>query len=87
MDPYVWSQLFAVAVYGVVGIGLSFLRYPIAGALLTRTSATPLSTVQERWSPRLTHLAEAVIGLWLLLGASGARRSWTLLRGVGRDRA
>ena len=34
MTPYLYSQVFVVSVYGVVGVGLVLLRYPLAGALL-----------------------------------------------------
>jgi len=43
-------------------------------------------SVEARWSPRLANLVEAGIGLWLLLGASGARRAWSFLRIAGHKR-
>jgi len=137
MTPYLYSQVFVVSVYGVVGAGLVLLRYPLASALLARdddlqsdgldpkrlevfaialvglwfvvqavlgevhhessllfswasadsNTGYPQPSVEARWSPRLTNLVEAAIGLWLLLGASGARRAWSLLRVAGHQRA
>ena len=137
MAPYLYSQAFVATVYAVVGVGLVLLRYPLAGALLTRDDDVqsegleperlevfaialvglwfvvqailgevhhesslllswasadseigyPQPSVEARWSPRLTNVAEAVVGLWLLLGASGAHRAWQLLRNAGRKRA
>jgi hypothetical protein len=93
LDP-VRLEVFAIALVGlwfvVQGI-LGEVRHE-ASLLLSWASANSDSgyaqpSVEARWSPRLTNLVEAAIGVWLLLGASGARRAWSLLRIAGHTRA
>ena len=86
-------------VFAIALVGLWFVVQAILGEvhhesslLLGWASADssigyPQPSVEARWSPRLTNLAEAAIGLALLLGASGAHRTWSLLRHAGHDRS